>query len=177
VNVLRHLTSGEFTAEELGELRHLFAMTWPDDWTDDDWEHAFGGLHFIVEDDAGLVAHASVVERELHTNGFVLRTGYVEAVATRPLCQRQGHGSTVMRAAGNHIDEHFQLGALDTGSPAFYARLGWTRWAGPTWVRTRDGRVRTAEEDGNVLVRRTPTTPELDLSAAISCEWRPGDVW
>jgi hypothetical protein len=37
--------------------------------------------------------------------------------------------------------------------------------------------VRTAEEDGNVLVRLTPTSPELDLSAPISCDWRPGDVW
>ena len=39
------------------------------------------------------------------------------------------------------------------------------------------GDERTPEEDGFVLVRLTPTSPDLDLSAPISCEWRPGDVW
>ena len=59
----------------------------------------------------------------------------------------------------------------------FYERLGWRRWAGPTYVRTDAGLVRTAEDDGNVLVRLTPASPDLDLSAPLSCEWRSGDVW
>jgi hypothetical protein len=37
--------------------------------------------------------------------------------------------------------------------------------------------VRTAEEDGNVLVLRTPATDDLDLAGPITCDWRPGDVW
>jgi aminoglycoside 2'-N-acetyltransferase I len=37
--------------------------------------------------------------------------------------------------------------------------------------------IGTPEEDGAVMVRMTPTTPELDLTAPISCDWRPGDVW
>jgi aminoglycoside 2'-N-acetyltransferase I len=44
-------------------------------------------------------------------------------------------------------------------------------------VRTERGLVRTPEDDGNVLVRPTPTSPPLDLAAPISCEWRRGDVW
>jgi len=44
-------------------------------------------------------------------------------------------------------------------------------------VRTRDGLVRTPEEDGFILVLRTPSSPDIDLTAPISCEWRPGDVW
>jgi aminoglycoside 2'-N-acetyltransferase I len=36
---------------------------------------------------------------------------------------------------------------------------------------------RTPEEDGGILILRTPMTPPLDLTAALSCEWRPGDVW
>jgi aminoglycoside 2'-N-acetyltransferase I len=50
-------------------------------------------------------------------------------------------------------------------------------WEGPTSVRTAAGLVRTAEEDGNVLVRLTPASPELDHSAPISCDWRPRDFW
>ncbi len=82
-----------------------------------------------------------------------------------------------MREVGEHIDRTFPLGALATGSLAFYERLGWVAWKGPTLVRTGSGLVRTEEEDGHVLVRLTPGSPELDLSAPISCDWRSGDVW
>jgi aminoglycoside 2'-N-acetyltransferase I len=82
-----------------------------------------------------------------------------------------------MRGAGTYIDRSFQLGALGTDLHSFYERLGWTVWAGATAVRTDTGLVPTPDEDGFVLVRLTPTTPQLDLSAPISCEWRPGDVW
>jgi aminoglycoside 2'-N-acetyltransferase I len=82
-----------------------------------------------------------------------------------------------MRAVGTFL-EGYELGALDTGIPAFYERLEWERWRGPTAVRTERGVIRTPEEDGLVMVRTTPLTPEgLDLAAAISCDWRPGDVW
>jgi len=37
--------------------------------------------------------------------------------------------------------------------------------------------VATREEDGYVMILRTPSSPRLDPEAPISCEWRPGDVW
>lgn len=124
-----------------------------------------------------VTAHASVVDRELHAGEKPLRTGYVEAVATRPDLQRRGYASTVMQEVGEYIDRTFPLGALDTGQNSFYERLGWVTWEGPTFVRTETGLVRTEDDDGNVMVHLTPTSPELDLSAPISCEWRTGDVW
>ena len=161
-------------------LGDLFRAAWKgqsDGFTDEDWDHAVGGLHFLLEEDETIVAHASVVERELHTGGHRLATGYVEAVATWPSHQRRGHGSALMREVGEYVDETFELGALDTGSSAFYERLGWVVWQGPTFVRMDSGLLRTADEDGQVLVRLTPTSPELDLSAPISCDWRPGGGW
>jgi aminoglycoside 2'-N-acetyltransferase I len=83
----------------------------------------------------------------------------------------------VIGGVGELIDRTYRLGALSTGVVGFYERLGWVVWEGPTFVTMEAGLVRTAEEDGNVLVRLTPTSPELDLSAPISCEWRPGDAW
>jgi aminoglycoside 2'-N-acetyltransferase I len=176
---VQRVPSDELTPEEVGVVRDLFTAAWrdvPEDFTDEDWDHAVGGLHFLLEVDGAIVAHASVVERELHTGGHRLATGYVEAVATLPSHQQRGHASAVMREVGEHIDGTFQLGALG-GDPGFYERLGWAVWPGPTFVRTGAGLVRTAEEDGSVLVRLTPSTPQLDLSAPISCDWRPGDVW
>jgi aminoglycoside 2'-N-acetyltransferase I len=172
--------SDELSAAETAALRELFHAAWSEGsngFTEEDWEHARGGVHFIIEAGGAIVAHASVVERELHAGVHRLATGYVEAVATWPGRQRQGHGSAVMRKVDDHIDRTFQLGALATGIPAFFERLGWVGWRGPTFVRTSSGLVRTAEEDGQVFVRLTPTSPELDFSAPISCDWRPGDVW
>ena len=84
------------------------------------------------------MAHASVVQRELHTSGHRLRTGYVEAVATRPSHQREGLGSLVIGEVGELIDRTSRLGALATGVVGFYERLGWVAWgvrppSGPRW--------------------------------------------
>ena len=178
---IRLVPSDELRPDEEAVLRELFDEAWGDDaegsFTDQDWGHAVGGVHVIAEADGRKVAHASVVERELHTAGHRLPTGYVEAVATRPSHQRRGLGSLVIGAAGELIDRAYRLGALATGVVGFYEKLGWVAWRGPTSVRTDAGLVRTAGEDGNVFVRLTPTSPELDLAAPISCEWRPGDVW
>jgi aminoglycoside 2'-N-acetyltransferase I len=178
--LIRLVRSDALRPDEVVALRELFDEAWSDDvegFTDQDWSHAVGGMHVIVEAHGRVVGHASVVQRELHTAGQRLRTGYVEAVATRPNHQRRGLGSLVIGEVGELIDRTYRLGALATGVVGFYERLGWVVWEGPTFVRTEAGLLRTAEEDGNVLVRLTPTSPELDLSAPISCEWRPGDAW
>lgn len=178
--VVRRVPSEELTPDEVAALRDMLRAAFEGDpeeeFTEEDWEHAVGGLHFILEEDREVAAHASVVERELHTSGHRLATGYVEAVATRPDLRGQGQGSALMRDVGDYIDRTFQLGALG-GDPAFYERLGWLVWKGPTFVRTESGLIRTPEEDAYVLVRLTRSSPELDLSAPIRCEWRPGDVW
>ena len=59
--------------------------------TEDDWDHAVGGVHFVIEIGEEVVAHASVVERDLHIGDVPVRTGYVEAVAVEPA--RQGTDS------------------------------------------------------------------------------------
>ena len=82
-----------------------------------------------------------------------------------------------MTEAGAHIADEYELGALGTGEPAFYERLGWERWRGPTYERTRAGDVRTPDEDDGVMVLRLPSSPALTLHERLSCEWRPGDSW
>ena len=177
---VRRLATDELTNHQVMELRELFRAAYDDpseEFTDEDWNHAVGGAHFIIEADGAIVAHASVGERELHAGDHRLATGYVEAVATSPLHQRRGLGSALMDEVNAHIDRTFQLGALGTGVFAFYESLGWVRWQGPTFVRSASGLVRTPQEDGYVLVRFTPTTPDVDVSGPISCNWRSGDPW
>jgi aminoglycoside 2'-N-acetyltransferase I len=145
--------------------------------TEDDWQHAQGGVHFVAEADGEMVAYASVAERSLEIDGRPIRTGYVEAVATAVGKQGRGIGSLLMRAVNAYIRDRFQLGALGTGRHGFYERLGWLTWKGQTWVRAADGPRRTPDEDGYILVLPTPASPELDLTAPISCDFRSGDAW
>lgn len=177
---LRRVPTNELTASEIRAIRELVwagFSSGDEAFTEDDWQHAIGGMHFVLELDGKILAHASVVERDLHVGGQSVRTGYVEAVATDPDWQGQGLGTRLMSDVTSYIQEHFRLGALGTGRHHFYERLGWLTWRGPTSVRIDDGTRRTPGEDGYILVLPTPSSPSLDLTAAISCEWRPGDVW
>ncbi len=178
---LRRLATHELTPDEVRIIRELLFDAFDRDederFEEDDWQHAVGGLHFVLEIDGAIRAHASVVERELHIGSKPVRTGYVEAVATAPGHQGKGWGTLVMREVGSYIRDGFELGALGTGSHGFYERLGWSTWLGPSSVRTETGVRLTPDDDGYIMMLDTPTSPRLDPTASISCEWRPGDVW
>ncbi len=178
---LRRSVTDDLTAGDVAAIRVLlqdaFGPEEDESFSEEDWQHAIGGLHFTLQVDGVIVVHASVVERELHVDGRPLRTGYVEAVATDRERQGTGLGTKVMRDVGSYIRDGFEMGALGTGSHRFYERLGWLTWRGPSSVRTARGPLRTPDDDGYILVLPTPSSPTFDLDAPISCEWRPGDVW
>ena len=176
---IRVVPSAALTPAEWSELTALCEAAFDEPW-DDYWDAIGPGIHVLAEDpESGIVAHAAIVDRLLYPGDGVLRAGYVEAVAVLPDRQRQGLGTQVMEVIDRMVDEGYELGALGTGSHDFYARLGWVVWQGPTSIRERDGQVvRSTDEDGNIMVRRTPATPPgLDLSAPIAVDWRPGEVW
>ncbi len=83
----------------------------------------------------------------------------------------------MMAAASDHIRSHYEMGGLGTDLFAFYERLGWERWTGPTYVRRGDELFHSEEEDGYVMVLRFGVSTDLDLGAPISCEERSGDDW
>ena len=161
----------------LQEVRGLLDAAFEGDFTDEDWHHAVGGVHVWTAGPMGIVSHGSVVPRSLVCDGQVLQVGYVEAVATAPSLRRQGHGRAVMGQIGALIRDRYALGVLSTGSHSFYEALGWERWRGPTFVDGPGGRQRTPDDDGSVMIFRTPRTPPLDLEGEIVCDWRTGDVW
>lgn len=161
----------------LQELRVMLDAAFLNDFSDDDWAHALGGLHVWVSNSQGLISHGSLVERTLVFGGVALRVGYVEAVATVAGHRRQGHGSLVMETIGTLIQEHYSVGALSTGTHAFYETLGWERWRGKTFVSGPEGPERTANDDGGVMILRTPRSADIDPDEDIFCDWRPGDVW
>ena len=145
--------------------------------TDEDWEHALGGVPALVWEGDELIVHGSVIQRRILHGGRALRAGYVEGVAVRADRQRRGHGGALMGALERVLRGAYELGGLgatDEGAGLYTAR-GWKRWEGPTYALTPDGVVRTEEDDGGVYV--LPVSVPLDLSGELTCDWRDGDVW
>ncbi len=146
------------------------------DMAESDWQHALGGHHAIARLGGRIVGHASVVPRTLLIDGEPLDVGYVEAVATEVECRNQGVGSAVMARIGEVIAERYALGALSTALPAFYARLGWQRWRGPSYVVRGACWQRTPDEDDGLMVL-SGSLGAIDVTASIACHERAGDSW
>ena len=180
---LRRVATDALGADELAALHAMLVTAFGDDpeeaLTEDDWAHALGGIHVVAQDDGAFLGHAAVVERTIEVGGRSLRTGYVEAVATREDRRGLGIGTAVMSEVGTIIRAGYELGVLGTGRMGFYERLGWRTWRGPGGFRDPGtGAVRmTPDDDGYLMVLTTPSTPELDPTAPIVCKWRPGEVW
>jgi aminoglycoside 2'-N-acetyltransferase I len=138
-------------------------------------------VHILARDDRGrLVSHAEWVTRWLQPDGHrVLRTAYVEAVATLPEHQRQGLATAGLRRFANIVrnDATWDLAALSPSDSAFYARLGWELWEGPLAIRHDDG-VEPTPADEEVMILRLPRTPAtLTKTSLLTAEWRVGELW
>jgi aminoglycoside 2'-N-acetyltransferase I len=178
---LRVLSTEDLEPELLDELTALCEAAFREPFAPV-WERVGPGIHVIGFEAGRVVSHAMIVDRRIwlgHEPDQALDVGYVENVATWPEQHGRGHGTAVMREITRLIDEEYALGALATGSNGFYERLGWETWRGPTYVRMLDGqRVRSAGEDGDVMILRTRRTPaDLDLTGPIAVDWRPEEPW
>jgi aminoglycoside 2'-N-acetyltransferase I len=174
---VRTVHTADLDAATRSRARALLDVVFGDDMTDDDWDHALGGVHALAWEGDELIGHASVVQRRLLHGGRALRCGYVEGVGVRPDRRRRGLGGALMDAVGRVIRGAYELGALgatEEGARLYISR-GWKRWQGPTSALMPAGITRTEEDDGFVYVLEVDVP--LDLSGALTCDWRDGDVW
>ncbi|MEH3033489.1 MAG: GNAT family N-acetyltransferase [Aeromicrobium erythreum] len=164
----------------LGDVRALLHDAFDGDFDADDWAHCLGGRHALVLDGGRVLAHGSVVPRTLTTSGRRLRAGYVEGVAVAAAVRRRGLGAQVMTALETVVLTTYDVGALgtsDDGLPLYTAH-GWVPWRGPLLVESTQGRRRTPDDEGGVLVRSGALDlADLDLDAELVCDDRSGDVW
>lgn len=145
--------------------------------TDTDWDHALGGMHALIWHRGAIIAHGAVVQRRLLYRGAALRCGYVEAVAVREDWRGQGLAIAILDACEQVIRGGYQLGALSSSDRGrrLYTLRGWLPWRGPTSVLAPSGPTRTPDDDSSVFV--LPVGINLDETAALTCDWRDGDVW
>ena len=174
---MRSFASAEASLDELDEIRRLLVAAFGDRFSAHDWDHTLGGQHVVVAENDRVLSHAAVVERVIDLAGRSLRVGYVEGVATHPARQREGLGTLAMSEVRSLVRGGFEMGALSTGRHAFYSRLGWVRWRGPTFVRDGAVTVRTPDEDDGIMAFCFGPSADIDVNAAITCEARPGDDW
>lgn len=134
-------------------------------------------VHLLARLEDRPVSHACWVTRWLQPDGLpLLKTAYIEAVATIPTFRRKGVGRAVMQRVATEIQD-YALGGLCAAHDHihFYQHLGWEMWCGPKAIRTPTALIETPDED--VMILRTANTPMLDVSTAITAEWREGDLW
>jgi aminoglycoside 2'-N-acetyltransferase I len=153
--------------DEPSDFRLLFQLVPP------------GSTHVLMRLAGQLAGHACWETRWLQPGDRPpLRTAYVEAVCVAPAHQGRGLGSALMERVAAEIVEcgDFELAALSPARPSFYRRLGWEPWIGPLAIRSEQG-LDPTPDDECVLILRLPRTPDLDLTALLTAEWRPGEPW
>ena len=142
-------------------------------------------LHVLAKLDSRLVGHAMTVARRLQAGkGPLLRTAYIELVATAPEYQGLGIATAMMRRmAAVLADLGYDLAALSPADTTLYRRLGWEDWLGPLFIRNYDrGKLEAptmiATPEERIMILRLPNTPALDLNQPLSAEWREcGELW
>lgn len=164
------------------DLSHLFAVYEPD-------------FHLLAYRDGRPVSYAMVVTRQLQAgDGPLLRTAYVELVATAPAYQGRGIATALMERLAQAVsEEQYDLAALCPADTGLYRRLGWEFWQGPLFIRSndngneddncqagaeREGPALIATPEERVMILRLPGRPPLDTRQALSAEWRAsGELW
>ncbi|MFI8292372.1 GNAT family N-acetyltransferase [Streptomyces sp. NPDC085614] len=165
-------------AERLRAVRGMLDDAFDGDFSDEDWDHALGGVHAWIEDGRGVVAHGSVVMRRVRYRGRSYRVGYVEGVAVRADRRRKGLGGAVMAELERVIDGTYPFGALsasDEGAALYRAR-GWEVWGGRIQVLGPDGVVDLPEEAGSTFLRPAAGGVLPAPAAPLVFDWRDGDV-
>ncbi|MBE2234580.1 MAG: GNAT family N-acetyltransferase [Anaerolinea sp.] len=152
-------------AHQEEDFRNLFAYV------------SSGGWHFLAWSGEQLLSHALVTTRWLQPEGHqLLKTAYVDAVASLPAGQGRGFGSAVLRYLADQVAQDYDIACLETERTAFYERLGWERWRGPLAGRSDQGLIPTPEQSG-IMILRLPQTPVIDLTTLLTIECQPGRIW
>lgn len=177
-NIITSARTEELDADTRAAIIHLCRTAHQEE----DFIHLFtyipsGGIHVLAYREQELVSHAVATTRWLQPEGQpLLRTAYIDAVATVPALQGQGIGSAVMRHLASVIaDSDFEIACLETDRISFYARIGWEEWRGPLAGRKGTELLPTPDQKG-IMILRLARTPPLDLGGLLVVAY-DGRIW
>ena len=172
----RTVRDHELTHTQHDAIRELLNAAFDQEFSDEDNDHACGGVRVIAVDGDQIIGHAALISRTITIAGTPFCVGYVEGVAVWPSRQGQGIGKAIMRQITDMATRDFVISMLSTGEHDFYAKLGWQRFAGMSYVDNHGSSARTADEDEGLMVH-TALMHLNQPGIAWVCDWRTGDVW
>jgi aminoglycoside 2'-N-acetyltransferase I len=158
------------------EIAKLLEDSYEGDFSEQDWQHTFGGARFVGTLDDQIVAHAAVVPREVLINELPMTIGYLEGVAVSPKFQSQGLGSQLIQHVSDFCRSSYEISMLSTDEFDFYGKFGWQRFKGTSGVMQDSVKSFTPEEDDGLMYLAGNSTDSIEISTAY-CDWREGDCW
>jgi aminoglycoside 2'-N-acetyltransferase I len=176
--VVAVIESGHIDVRTRAGLRMLWDRAFGGRFTDDDADHAYGGVHVLARDGDRLIGHASAVPRQIRFGGETWQSlGYVEAVSVDPARQGEGIGRRMMERLQVEICSRWPAAMLSTGrATRFYELLGWEQWQGLSYTETVTGVVVDGHHGGLMILRLEPPIVP-DTSVGVTCENRSGRAW
>ena len=163
-------------SETESSINALLDLAYEGDFSPEDWEHTFGGQYLIGYLDSTIIAHGSVVPRNMFIDREEVTVGYVEAIAVLPTHWRQGFGTQLMTKITQFCQDNYELSMLSTDENEFYERLGWHQFKGESFVQNGDSEVRTEEEDEGLMWLPGIKSGMREFRRA-ACQSRSGDSW
>ena len=165
----------QLSAADTGAIIALCSQAFEEDYTPYLGTFA-GAVHILARLEDMLVSHALWITRWLQVStDSLMRTAYVEGVATDLHYRGQGFATEVMKHLSTEITD-FDIAGLSPAETSLYNRLGWEYWQGPLFHR-KDDKLIPDPADESLMILRLPNTPYLNLTLPISVEWREGEVW
>lgn len=179
---MKHHVRSAWTEDLNGTVRTAIIRVCVEAHQEEDFNNLFtyipsGGWHFLAYQNEQLVSHAMVTTRWLQPESHpLLKTAYIDAVATLPAYQGQGYGSAILRQIASAINNEYVIACLETDRESLYRRLGWQTWRGPLAGRSEHGLIPTPDQRG-IMILRLSQTPALNLDSALSIECQTGRIW
>lgn len=165
-----------FSLGLLNSIRKLLGSAFEGEFSDEDWQHSFGGVRLIGFMNEEIVAHGAVVPRLVLIDDVEEIIGYVEAIAVDPRFWRQGIGAALMREITKICISQYEFSMLSTGEKDFYRRFGWVDFKGESYVDLGEKVVRSEEEDEGLMYLGVGNY--LNVSPLkVVCKSRAGDAW
>jgi predicted acetyltransferase len=127
----RILETRRYRAQDLGPLARMGVLAFGGSVAG--WERYYAesprvdlDLVYVIEEDGGVRASATVLPLEVFVDGEAAPMGGVAAVATHPAYRRRGYAGELMRAALRGMRERgMHLSMLNPFAHAFYRAYGW----------------------------------------------------
>lgn len=155
---------------------NLLSDAFEGDFSEEDWQHTFGGTRFLGFLDNSLIAHGAVVERPMRIDGIQTKVSYVEGIAVAPEHWRKGFGSLLMVEITSHCKSESSLSMLSTDERVFYRKHGWRNFEGESYVLVDGIEVRSVDEDAG-LMYLLGLNQETQAPGKVVCNSRDGDAW